>query len=42
MGLGHLLSGHTLKHVAAAIAGVVVLRMLMLRGVRASLALRSG
>jgi hypothetical protein len=29
--IGHLVSGHTLKHVAAAIAGLVVLRMLVLR-----------
>jgi hypothetical protein len=31
LAIGHLVSGHTLKHVAAAIAGLVVLRMLMLR-----------
>jgi hypothetical protein len=31
LAVGHLLSGHTLKHVAAAIAGLVVLRMLVLR-----------
>lgn len=29
--MGHLLSGHTLKHVAAAIAGLIVLRMLAVR-----------
>jgi len=29
--LGHLVSGHTLKHLAAAVAGFVVCRMLMLR-----------
>jgi hypothetical protein len=29
--LGHLVSGHTLKHVAAAVAGLVVCRMLLLR-----------
>lgn len=29
--LGYLLDGHTLKHVAAAIAGLIVLRMLMVR-----------
>lgn len=31
LSVGHLVSGHTLKHVAAAIAGLVVLRMLVLR-----------
>jgi len=31
LAVGHLVSGHTLKHVAAAIAGLVILRMLMLR-----------
>jgi hypothetical protein len=31
LAVGHLVSGHTLKHVAAAIAGLVVLRMLLLR-----------
>ena len=31
LAVGHLVSGHTLKHVAAAIAGLVVLRMLVLR-----------
>ncbi len=31
LAVGRLLSGHTLKHVAAAIAGLVVLRMLLLR-----------
>jgi hypothetical protein len=34
LALGHLVSGHTLKHLAAAIAAVVVIRMLMLRRVR--------
>lgn len=29
--MGYLLSGHTLKHVAAAIAGLIVMRMLMVR-----------
>jgi len=33
LALGHLVSGHTLKHVAAAVAGFVVCRMLMLRTV---------
>jgi hypothetical protein len=28
---GHLVSGHTLKHLAAAVAGFVVCRMLLLR-----------
>ena len=31
LAVGHLVSGHTLKHVAAAIAGLVVLRILVLR-----------
>ena len=31
LAVGHLVSGHTLKHVAAAIAGLVVPRMLVLR-----------
>jgi len=31
LAVGHLVSGHTLKHVAAAIAGLFVLRMLLLR-----------
>ncbi|MCU0789379.1 MAG: ceramidase domain-containing protein [Verrucomicrobia bacterium] len=31
LALGHLVSGHTLKHLAAAVAGIVVCRMLMLR-----------
>jgi hypothetical protein len=31
LGLGHLVSGHTLKHVAAAVGGLVVCRMLLLR-----------
>jgi hypothetical protein len=30
-GLGHLASGHSLKHLAAAVAGVAVCRMLYLR-----------
>jgi hypothetical protein len=34
LGLGHLVSGHTLKHLAAAVAGIVVCRMLMLRTLR--------
>jgi hypothetical protein len=34
LALGQLVSGHTLKHIAAAIAGIVVLRMLMLRRVQ--------
>jgi len=29
--LGHVVSGHTLKHLAAAVAGLVVCRMLLLR-----------
>ncbi len=33
-GLGHVASGHSLKHLAAAIAGLVVCRMLYLRGLR--------
>lgn len=33
--LGHLVSGHTLKHLAAAVAGLVVCRMLVLRTLRA-------
>ena len=32
--LGHLVSGHTLKHLAAAMAGILVCRMLMLRTLR--------
>jgi hypothetical protein len=42
LALGQLVSGHTLKHLAAAIAGIVVLRMLMLRRVQMSPSLRSG
>ena len=34
LSLGHLVSGHTLKHLAAAVAGVVVCRMLLLRSLR--------
>jgi hypothetical protein len=34
LSLGHLTSGHTLKHLAAAVAGVVVCRMLLLRTLR--------
>jgi len=34
LALGHLFSGHTLKHLAAAIAGLVVCRMLLLRTLR--------
>jgi hypothetical protein len=33
-GLGHLASGHTLKHLAAAFAGLVVCRMLWLRSLQ--------
>jgi hypothetical protein len=33
--LGHLVSGHTLKHLAAAFAGLVVCRMLWLRRLQA-------
>jgi len=32
--LGHLVSGHTLKHLAAAFAGLVVARMLLLRSLQ--------
>jgi hypothetical protein len=42
LGLGHVLSGHTLKHVAAAIAAVVVMRMLWVRQIQGSPALGSG
>lgn len=35
--LGHVLSGHTLKHVVAAIAGAVVCRMLAQRTLRATI-----
>jgi hypothetical protein len=31
LALGHVVSGHSLKHVAAAAAGFVTCRMLMLR-----------
>ncbi len=34
LALGHLVSGHSLKHLAAALAGLVVCRTLMLRTVR--------
>jgi hypothetical protein len=33
--IGHLASGHTLKHLAAAVAGLVVCRMLLLRRLQA-------
>ena len=35
MDLGHVVSGHTLKHLAAAAAGLIVARMLLLRTLRA-------
>ena len=35
-GLGQVASGHSLKHIAAAIAGLVVCRMLYLRRLRSS------
>ena len=38
---GHLVSGHTLKHVAAAVAGLVVCRMLHLRALRAPMPRRA-
>jgi hypothetical protein len=41
LAFGHLASGHTLKHVAAAVAGVMVCRMLMLRTLRESAAQRA-
>ena len=34
LALGHLVSGHSLKHLAAALAGLVVCRTLMLRTLR--------
>jgi hypothetical protein len=34
LSLGHLVSGHTLKHLAAAFAGLVVARMLWLRSLQ--------
>jgi len=34
LALGHLVSGHTLKHLAAAAAGFVICRMLALRTLR--------
>ena len=34
LGLGHVVSGHTLKHLAAAVGGGLVCRMLMLRSLR--------
>jgi hypothetical protein len=37
MQLSHAVSGHTLKHVAAAAAGLIVARMLLLRTLRARL-----
>jgi hypothetical protein len=36
LSLGHLVSGHTLKHLAAAVAGLVVCRMLWLRSLQPS------
>ena len=42
LALGHLVSGHTLKHLAAAISAVVVLRMLMLRRFREPAGVHSG
>jgi hypothetical protein len=36
LALGNIVSGHSLKHVAAAIAGLIVMRMLMLRTVERS------
>ena len=41
LAFGHLVSGHTLKHVAAAAAGFIVCRMLMLRTLREPTALRA-
>ena len=41
LALGHLVSGHTLKHVAAAAAGLMVCRMLILRTLRESAAQRT-
>jgi len=38
LSLGHLTSGHTLKHLAAALAGVVIARMLLLRTLKKSAA----
>jgi len=38
LALGHLVSGHTLKHVAAAVGGLVVCRMLLLRHSKATAA----
>ena len=35
MDVGHVVSGHTLKHLAAAAAGLIVARMLLLRTLRA-------
>jgi hypothetical protein len=34
LAFGHIVSGHTLKHLAAAVAGAVICRMLMLRTLR--------
>jgi hypothetical protein len=41
LGLGNVVSGHTLKHVAAAVAGLAVCRMLALRSLRAPVAAAS-
>ena len=40
--LGHLVSGHTLKHLAAAIASLLVLRMLLLRSPKPGALIRTG
>jgi hypothetical protein len=34
LALGNVVSGHTLKHLAAAVAGLVICRMLVLRTLR--------
>lgn len=41
LALGHLVSGHSLKHLAAALAGLVVCRTLMLRTVQSCTASRT-
>ena len=41
LAVGHLVSGHTLKHIAAAVAGFMVCRMLMLRTLKKSPAQRA-
>jgi hypothetical protein len=41
LAFGHLVSGHMLKHVAAAVAGFMVCRMLMLRALKESAAQRA-